>query len=1073
MKNERNAIKNVNFIRNSVKPLVSIIVAMTDVKRIKKHIGNMIEQTYEKVEILVVRQENDENFDIRNIAKIQKNSNVKIKTIVLKQSHGSFRGGVSENELFLCGAAYAKGEYYVFTYDTVSYTKTYIANMVERIQNSQADFAFSDFGITWKNGVSNRYVLDLNFDNEHTLLDIYIKHAVKLFGLNLTENKLISRKLWMNIRKDLDEYYSDENSHIYMGEMIFATLLWARSSKAVYVSDGISVIDWADDDERIKDCCADWTVNMFLNETTASINLVRKICTENGISIQNMESYKKAFFERLVWRTAWFKPGVRKAIEDTFNIEISEFTMGVFEGRVRDIDMEDLESSNKISQLEKNVKIFISLHKPSFVPENNKYLLPIQVGTALGEERFPDMLHDDEGKNISEKNKMYCELTAQYWAWKNCHDADYYGFWHYRRYLSFNTKEVVDEWGNISCEELNSDSLEKFLIDEEHILAACTEYDIILPSEWRCFEDGREMTVYEHWCKHFNKNDIDLTVKIILDKYPQYYSAVTDVLYSTKAVFCNMFIMKKELFQEYSAFCFGILEELESRLDQKRYNIEEFRTLGHIGERLLAIYVRYIETTRPEISINYYDKILYKDTRPVAKVLHPNREKCVSVMLACDDKYMKYADVLLQSICENICEDYFYDIVICHRNISEYNQRIAKNIVSSRKNIQIRFIDVTRNFERYKNVHIDRHLTYETYYRFLVLDIFEGYDRVLYLDCDMVVNSDIAELFFIDMNDEYVAAVRDYDFIAGCAERKDFYSKNVLKYINIGDYFDYFQAGVILFNLKMLRKKFSSEKLFKVALSRDWWFHDQDVLNCLFNGHIKYLDDKWNVFSLLEKGSARENLITKVLPAKFAESYHKSVDMPCIIHYAGVPKVWNDTEVDLGYIFWKYARKSPYYEELLQTLIKGEGVKSDWLVFISDILQNTGIKFFTIKTVKENWSSDYCILDFTFLSNHQAIEMNTLIISASMFPHETRGSWLDVKQFCWEKDNSFIPENILFRINGNQDIEIYVRAVEQYTGYSFSVRTLESRSLTKPMIEIHTHHFVEKPDVLPEDIRKE
>ena len=44
------------------------------------------------------------------------------------------------------------------------------------------------------------------------------------------------------------------------------------------------------------------------------------------------------------------------------------------------------------------------------------------------------MLHDDEGDNISNKNKTYCELTAQYWAWKNM-EADYYGFFHYRRYF--------------------------------------------------------------------------------------------------------------------------------------------------------------------------------------------------------------------------------------------------------------------------------------------------------------------------------------------------------------------------------------------------------------------------------------------------------------------------------------------------------------------------------------------------------------------------------------------------------------------------------------------------------------
>lgn len=64
-----------------------------------------------------------------------------------------------------------------------------------------------------------------------------------------------------------------------------------------------------------------------------------------------------------------------------------------------------------------NIKIFISCHKECTLLKN-KYIYPIQVGSALADKRFPDMLHDDVGDNISSLNPMYCELTAQYWAWK-------------------------------------------------------------------------------------------------------------------------------------------------------------------------------------------------------------------------------------------------------------------------------------------------------------------------------------------------------------------------------------------------------------------------------------------------------------------------------------------------------------------------------------------------------------------------------------------------------------------------------------------------------------------------------
>ena len=82
-----------------------------------------------------------------------------------------------------------------------------------------------------------------------------------------------------------------------------------------------------------------------------------------------------------------------------------------------------------------NIKIFVSAHKQATFPEGNS-IVPVQVGAANAVTRFTDTLHDDEGVNISAENPRYCELTAQYWAWKN-EDADYYGFCHYRIMFAF------------------------------------------------------------------------------------------------------------------------------------------------------------------------------------------------------------------------------------------------------------------------------------------------------------------------------------------------------------------------------------------------------------------------------------------------------------------------------------------------------------------------------------------------------------------------------------------------------------------------------------------------------------
>ena len=115
-----------------------------------------------------------------------------------------------------------------------------------------------------------------------------------------------------------------------------------------------------------------------------------------------------------------------------------------------------------------NIKIFISCHKECTLLKN-KYIYPIQVGSALADKRFPDMLHDDVGDNISSLNPMYCELTAQYWAWKNV-DADYYGFMHYRRYFSLNSMRFPeDPFGNIVMDNITDENINKLCLDETNI----------------------------------------------------------------------------------------------------------------------------------------------------------------------------------------------------------------------------------------------------------------------------------------------------------------------------------------------------------------------------------------------------------------------------------------------------------------------------------------------------------------------------------------------------------------------------------------------------------------------------
>ena len=125
------------------------------------------------------------------------------------------------------------------------------------------------------------------------------------------------------------------------------------------------------------------------------------------------------------------------------------------------------------------IKIFVSSHKDAEMFDSN-ILQPIQVGSSSSTRRFSWSLHDDEGENISDLNSSYCELTAQYWAWKNV-DAEYYGFCHYRRHFVFNDAKRFEEnpFGEIDVASVNQHVAELYGINDESIRACLEDCDIV------------------------------------------------------------------------------------------------------------------------------------------------------------------------------------------------------------------------------------------------------------------------------------------------------------------------------------------------------------------------------------------------------------------------------------------------------------------------------------------------------------------------------------------------------------------------------------------------------------------
>ena len=228
-----------------------------------------------------------------------------------------------------------------------------------------------------------------------------------------------------------------------------------------------------------------------------------------------------------------------------------------------------------------DAKIIVATHKQYQMPSDELYL-PIQVG-AEGKEKL-NYIGDNTSHNISKKNANYCELTGLYWAWKNL-NCNYIGLAHYRRHFCLKKK------GNKFNSILTSRELETLLKNT----------NVILPKRRNYYIE----TVYNHYSHTFHCEDLDMTRDIIAEKYPYYIKYFDKVMQGKKIHIFNMFIMKKEILNEYCNWLFDILFTLEERLDISKYSSFEARVFGRVSELLLDVWLLANDIKFTEIPVIY------------------------------------------------------------------------------------------------------------------------------------------------------------------------------------------------------------------------------------------------------------------------------------------------------------------------------------------------------------------------------------------------------------------------------------------------------------------------------------
>lgn len=211
------------------------------------------------------------------------------------------------------------------------------------------------------------------------------------------------------------------------------------------------------------------------------------------------------------------------------------------------------------------------------------------------------------------------------------------------------------------------------------------------------------------------------------------------------------------------------------------------------------------------------------------------------------------------------------------------------------------------------------YLNLSTYFRLLLPSLLPDVDKVIYLDCDVVVNGSLKGLWGIDVVDKGLAGVRDRinDYVR-VYNRLDYLMKD-----------GYVNAGVLLINLKRWREDNVFQKAIEIAkaVPERLKNHDQDIINMIYHGQIKMLDFKYN---LLEYYMYTEDWL--YMDRKYYPQIERACQEPVIIHFCMPQKPWHYECINpYQETFLKYMRMTPWADlpltHKVQKLTKKEKLK--------------------------------------------------------------------------------------------------------------------------------------------------
>ncbi|MDL2285007.1 glycosyltransferase family 8 protein [Oxalobacter sp. OttesenSCG-928-P03] len=253
------------------------------------------------------------------------------------------------------------------------------------------------------------------------------------------------------------------------------------------------------------------------------------------------------------------------------------------------------------------------------------------------------------------------------------------------------------------------------------------------------------------------------------------------------------------------------------------------------------------------------------------------------VCLSSDRNYLKPLASTMASILSNKLETDSIRFYILENTFTESDRQLLEQLKTI-ADFEIEYVNVKDKILQYVSITEKDHVSIETYFRLFIPELIPNEDKIIYLDCDIIVESSLSGLYAMEPGDSYILGVRDLD------ARRNIKRLGSRRYIN---------AGVLLMNSKKMRDDHIIDQFVDCIINdrEKLEMHDQDVIAIVLGEHLQYIPSSWN------------GQIAR-MPVK--EEFSR-LNEANILHYVGHRKPWlPNKRAKFRKNYFRYQRMTPF-----------------------------------------------------------------------------------------------------------------------------------------------------------------